>query len=55
MTSWIICVAAAYLLGSIPFGFYIGRAKGVDIREHGSKNVGATNVGRLLGRRWGVL
>lgn len=47
--------AAAYLLGSIPFGLIISRAKGVDIRKHGSGNLGATNVGRVLGRRWGAL
>jgi glycerol-3-phosphate acyltransferase PlsY len=54
VTPWILWIAAAYLLGSIPFGVLIGRAKGVDVRAHGSKNIGATNVGRVLGRRWGV-
>ncbi len=43
----------AYLIGSIPFGVLIGRIKGVDIRKVGSGNVGATNVGRILGKRWG--
>lgn len=46
---------AAYLAGSIPFGYLIGRARGVDIRQHGSRNIGATNVGRVLGRKWGYL
>jgi glycerol-3-phosphate acyltransferase PlsY len=41
------------VVGSIPFGLLIGKARGVDIREHGSKNIGATNVGRVLGRPWG--
>jgi glycerol-3-phosphate acyltransferase PlsY len=45
----------AYLLGSIPFGLMVSRLKGVDIRKHGSGNLGATNVGRGLGRRWGIL
>jgi len=44
--------AAGYLLGSIPFGFVIGLANGVDIRKVGSGNIGATNLGRALGRRF---
>ena len=52
---WIACIIGAYLLGSIPFGVLIGHAKGVDIREHGSRNIGATNVGRVLGRKFGYL
>jgi len=42
----------AYLLGSIPFGLLVGLAKGVDIRAGGSCNIGATNAGRLLGKRY---
>ena len=42
----------AYLLGSISFAWIAGRLKGIDLREHGSKNLGATNAGRVLGRRW---
>lgn len=44
-----------YIVGSIPFGLLIGKIKGVDIRQLGSKNVGATNVARVLGRKWGYL
>ena len=46
---------AGYLVGSIPFGVLIGRARGVDVRRSGSGNIGATNVARLLGPKWGVL
>jgi glycerol-3-phosphate acyltransferase PlsY len=54
MSGWLFIVGA-YLLGSIPFGLLIGLARGVDIRQHGSKNIGATNAGRVLGRKWGYL
>jgi glycerol-3-phosphate acyltransferase PlsY len=43
-----------FLLGSIPTGYLMGRARGIDVRKHGSGNIGATNVGRVLGRNWGL-
>lgn len=46
---------AAFLSGSIPCGYLIARAKGVDIRTRGSGNIGATNTGRVLGARYGFL
>jgi glycerol-3-phosphate acyltransferase PlsY len=58
MTSaWLVTTAAVggYLIGSIPFGWLLARARGIDIMRHGSGNIGATNVGRILGRSWGVL
>ena len=55
MNVWIVCILGAYLLGSIPFGVIIGRARGVDILRHGSRNPGATNVARLLGRPLGAV
>ncbi|HTM19050.1 MAG TPA: glycerol-3-phosphate 1-O-acyltransferase PlsY [Kofleriaceae bacterium] len=47
--------AAAYLLGSIPTGLLLARRRGVDIREQGSGNIGATNVARTLGRKLGAV
>ncbi len=49
---WLLFIPIAFLSGSIPFGLLISRAKGVDIRSVGSGNIGATNVGRILGRRY---
>ena len=51
----LVLAAAACLLGSIPFALLIGRMHGIDIRQHGSGNVGATNVVRVLGRGPGIL
>lgn len=48
-------LAGAFFLGGIPFSFLFGRARGVDIRTLGSGNVGATNLTRALGLRWGVV
>ena len=48
---WII----AYVLGSVPFGVLFAHAKGIDLRKHGSGNIGATNVSRILGKRVGIM
>ena len=45
---------AAYLLGSIPFGYIVAKAKGIDIRAVGSGNIGATNAMRVLGKPAGI-
>ena len=51
-----IAIVLAYLLGSVPTGLWLGlRFRGVDIREHGSRNIGATNTLRVLGRGLGAV
>ncbi len=50
-----ISVIASYLVGSIPFGFLLAKTKGIDIRQHGSGNIGATNVWRTIGPGYGLL
>ena len=47
-----LLVTAAFLAGSVPFGLIVGLSRGVDVRRAGSNNIGASNVGRLLGRRF---
>lgn len=53
MQLW-FCPVLAFLLGSIPFGLFIAKAKGIDIRQHGSGNIGATNVFRIVGKKYGL-
>jgi acyl phosphate:glycerol-3-phosphate acyltransferase len=47
------CCAVGYFFGSFPAGYFAGRLAGVDVRSQGSGNIGATNVLRVLGKRWG--
>src|SRR6266850_506398 len=51
---YILTALAAYLLGSIPTGFLVAKARGIDIRTVGSGNIGATNVFRFLGKPAGI-
>ena len=54
MVENILYIIAAYLIGSVPFGYIAGRLNGLDLREHGSRNIGATNAVRVLGKGWGI-
>ena len=54
METTLVCLVA-YLLGSIPFGVVLAKLKHVDLREHGSGNIGATNAARTLGKTAGLL
>lgn len=50
------CAAVGYVLGSVPTGLIVGRvARGIDIRQYGSRRTGATNVLRTVGARWGAV
>jgi acyl phosphate:glycerol-3-phosphate acyltransferase len=55
LTILLALIPIAYLIGSIPFGLIVGKAKGIDPRTAGSGNIGATNLGRLLGGRYFAL
>jgi glycerol-3-phosphate acyltransferase PlsY len=53
MQLW-LCPLIALLSGSVPFGLLIAKGKGINIREHGSGNIGATNVLRVVGKKYGI-
>ncbi|UCC79110.1 MAG: glycerol-3-phosphate 1-O-acyltransferase PlsY [Candidatus Zixiibacteriota bacterium] len=56
MVTIIVAAAIGYILGSIPTGVWLGKAiKGIDLREHGSKSMGATNVFRVLGWKLAIV
>jgi len=55
MITWLLVAIVGYLIGSIPSGYLVARSQGVDIRQQGSKNIGATNVLRVMGKKWGYL
>lgn len=52
---WLLIFVLSYLIGSIPSGYLVARFKGLDIRQHGSSNIGAANVARVMGKKWGYL
>src|SRR3954463_10570525 len=53
--SLLLALLASYALGSIPAAYIAGKSRGIDLRKHGSGNLGATNVFRVLGAKIGVL
>ncbi|MFB3895917.1 MAG: glycerol-3-phosphate 1-O-acyltransferase PlsY [bacterium] len=55
IANFTLIIVISYLLGSIPTGYWLGRMKGVDIREFGSGNIGMTNVLRVLGKPYAIL
>lgn len=50
----VILAIIAYLFGAVPFGLLVAKSRGMDIREKGSGNIGATNVFRVVGKGWGT-
>ncbi len=50
-----LMIIGSYLVGSIPFAYIFAKAQGIDLRKVGSGNIGATNLGRALGKKWAVL
>ncbi len=53
---FVLFLILTFFVGGIPFGYLMGKlVKGIDLREFGSKNIGATNAGRVLGWKYGIL
>lgn len=55
MLSFLAASVLAFFIGAIPSGFIVGKLNGIDIRKHGSGNTGATNAGRILGKKAGLV
>src|SRR5246127_75829 len=52
---WLAIILLCYLIGSFPSGYLVGKSQGIDIRQHGSGNIGTANVLRVMGKKWGYL
>lgn len=57
MSAWLVALTLVpfYLLGAFPTGFLLAKLRGIDITQQGSGNVGATNVARVMGKKFGIL
>lgn len=55
ITGWVTWLVAAFVSGSIPFGYLLAKTRGVDITTVGSGNIGATNTARVLGKKLGAI
>jgi acyl phosphate:glycerol-3-phosphate acyltransferase len=53
--TWFLILILSYLIGSVPWGYLLAGSKGIDIRQQGSGNIGAANVARVMGKKWGYL
>ncbi|MBV9671800.1 MAG: glycerol-3-phosphate 1-O-acyltransferase PlsY [Verrucomicrobia bacterium] len=53
--AWLLITVLSYSIGSTPWGYIFARSKGIDIRRHGSGNIGTANVLRVMGKKWGYL
>ena len=51
----VVILLVSYLLGSVPSGLLVSKSQGIDIREHGSGNIGSTNVWRIMGKKFGLI
>ncbi|HIA38255.1 MAG TPA: acyl-phosphate glycerol 3-phosphate acyltransferase, partial [Planctomycetes bacterium] len=54
-TTYLLSLVSGYLIGSVSFALLLAKLQGIDLREVGSGNLGATNAGRALGKKYGVL
>jgi len=52
---FVLLIICSYLLGSVPFAMIIARTRSIDLRKVGSGNIGATNLSRALGKKWGII
>lgn len=55
MTTWIILIVCSYLLGSIPSSYLVARSRGIDLRKHGTQQVGGGNLWRTTSRKLGLM